>query len=99
MKRCLDNNITPNGLKCYVEPSIGNRDEEFLNEWHGILNECSTKLMNLTINYSVKMKDNTTTQINTLTDELKEMVSDSTYKNINSSLKKNEESRMKELLQ
>ena len=75
LKRCLENNIIPNGLKCFVEPSIGNRDEEFLNEWHGILNECSKKLMNLTIDYSGKTKENTTTQINTLTNELKEMVS------------------------
>ena len=99
LKRCVDSDIIPNGLKCYVEPSIGNRDEEFLNEWHAILNECSKKLMNLTIEYSEKTKENTTTQIKTLTDELKDMVSDSTYKNIASSLKKNEESRTKDLVQ
>ena len=99
LKRCVDSDIIPNGLKCYVEPSIGNRDEEFLNEWHAILNECSKKLMNLTIEYSEKTKENTTTQIKTLTNELKDMVSDSTYKNIASSLKKNEESRTKDLVQ
>ena len=46
LKKCLDNDIIPNGLKCFVEPSIGNRDEGFLNQWHGILNDCSKQLMN-----------------------------------------------------
>ena len=26
LNKCIDNNIVPNGLKVYVEPSIGNRD-------------------------------------------------------------------------
>ena len=55
--------------------------------------------MNLTIDYSVKTTESTTAQINKLTDELKEMVSETTYKDIATSLKKNEESRTKDLVQ
>ena len=61
LKKCLDNNIIPNGLKCFVEPSIGNRDEGFLNQWHGILNDCSKQLINLTIEWSTNNIETTKT--------------------------------------
>ena len=99
LKKCLENNIIPNGLKCYVEPSIGNKDDTFLNEWHTILDETSIKLMNLTIAYSEKTSKSTTEQTTKLSGELKEMVSESAYKNITTSLNKNEEARTKDLVQ
>ena len=34
LTKCLANNLTPNGLRVYVEPSIGNRNDEFLDKWH-----------------------------------------------------------------
>ena len=42
LKKCLDNNLVPNGLKVYVEPSIGNRNDEFLTKWHATIHtSCS----------------------------------------------------------
>ena len=41
MKRCLENNLTPKGLTVYVEPSIGNRDDVFMNKWQKRLEEFS----------------------------------------------------------
>ena len=95
----MDNNVTPNGLKCYVEPSIGNRDEDFLKQWHGILDDCSKNLINCAIDWSVKTIESTKTEIATLTEKLKALVSEPTYKDIASSLKKNEETRTKDLVQ
>ena len=99
LKKCLENNIIPNGLKCYVEPSIGNKDDTFLNEWHTILDETSIKLMNLTIAFSEKTSKSTTEQTTKLSGELKEMVSETAYKDITTSLNKNEEARTKDLVQ
>ena len=39
LKKCLDHNLVPNGLRVYVEPSIGNRNDQFLNKWHSRLDE------------------------------------------------------------
>ena len=52
LRKCLDNNIIPNGLRVYCEPSIGNRDEDFLEKWHNKLTECSKALINITIEWS-----------------------------------------------
>ena len=52
LRKCLDNNITPNGLRVYCEPSIGNRDEDFMEKWHNQLTECSKALINITIEWS-----------------------------------------------
>ena len=54
LKKCLDNDITPNGLRVYVEPSIGNRDDEFLQTWHEHLKEFSKTLTKSVIEYSEK---------------------------------------------
>ena len=45
-------NIIPNGLRTYLKPSIGNRDDVFLEGWHGILFDCSKKLINHSVDFS-----------------------------------------------
>ena len=98
LKKCLENNVIPNGLKAYVEPSIGNKDDDFLGEWHGILFECSKKLTNHSIAYSEKTIASTKTEITTTSEQLKALVSEPAYKKIEDSLKKNDETRNKDLM-
>ena len=44
LSKCLTNNLIPNGLKVFVEPSIGNHNEAFLTKWYGRLEEFSRTL-------------------------------------------------------
>ena len=60
LRICLDNNITLNGLRVYCEPSISNRDEDFLEKWHNQLTECSKALINITIEWSKNTIDSLT---------------------------------------
>ena len=54
LKKCLDNNLIPNGLKVYVEPSIGNRCDEFLEKWHNRMEEFSKVLTTDVIEFCEK---------------------------------------------
>ena len=51
LTKCLANNLTPNGLRVYVEPSIGNRNDEFLDKWHSRLDKFSQTLTNDVIGF------------------------------------------------
>ena len=97
LRKCLENNVIPNGLRAYVEPSIGNRDDDFLGGWHGILFECSKKLTNHSIDFSLKTIESTKTEMAVVTEQLKVLVSEQAYKKIQDSLQKNDDTRNKEL--
>ena len=98
LRKCLENNVIPNGLKAYVEPSIGNRDDAFLGDWHGTLFECSKKLTTLSIDWSLKTIASTKVEIATTEETLKALVSEQSYKKIQDSIQKNDETRNKELV-
>ena len=70
LKKCVDNIIIPNELRAYVEPSIGNRDDVFLEGWHGILFDCSKKLINHSVEFSVKIVETTKTEIKATEEQL-----------------------------
>ena len=80
-----------------MEPSIGNRDDEFLGVWHGILFDCSKKLNYHSISFSEKVIETTKTEIDLVTEQLKALVTEPAYKKIEDSLKKNDETRNKEI--
>ena len=97
LRKCLENDIIPNGLRTYVEPSIGNRDDVFLEGWHGILFECSKKLINHSIDFSVNVIETMKTEIKATEDQLKTLVTGPAYEKVEASLKKNDEIRIKDL--
>ena len=97
LRKCLENNVIPNGLKAYVEPSIGNRDDAFLGDWHSTLFECSKKLTTLSIDWSLKTIASTKVEIATTEETLKALVSEQYYKKIQDSIQKNDDTRNKEL--
>ena len=99
LKKCVDNNLTPNGLRVYVEPSIGNRDEEFLNNWHELLNGFSKTLTKNVIAYSEATIKRTADEIKEVTDELKALVTTRVYTDIETTLSNNDKSRSNELTQ
>ena len=71
-KKCLNNNIVPNGLKVFVEPSIGNRDEGFLTLWHSRLDKFS-KTSDVVKYWETKI-EKTKNKINEIGNRLKDLV-------------------------
>ena len=41
LEKCFHDKLTPNGLKINLEPTIGNQNEEFVNQWYKIQNDCA----------------------------------------------------------
>ena len=99
MKKCLDNNLVPNGLKVYVEPSIGNRDDAFLAQWHSRLETFSKTLTTDVIGYCEAEIAKTKDEITAISGQLKALVSAPIYTNIEKTIGTNEKSRVNELTQ
>ena len=97
LNKCVENSVIPNGLRAYVEPSIGNRDDVFLEGWHSILFDCSQKLIKHSVEFSGKIVETTKTEIKTTEDQLKALLTDQAYIKVDASLKKNDEIRVKDL--
>ena len=97
LTKCIDNNVTPNGLRVYVEPSIGNRDDEFLQSWHDDLNEFSKKLTRRVIEYSEKTVAKTRLEISETTEKLKALISEPAFTEIKKALTRNDNTRNNEL--
>ena len=99
LTKCLTNNLIPNGLKVYVEPSIGNRDETFLTKWYGTLDEFSRKLTNLVVEFSEQEITKTNEEIAAISQRLKTRLSDNEFTKINEVISTNRSIREKELQQ
>ena len=41
LEKCFHDKLTPNGLKINLEPTIGNQNEEFVNQWYKIQDDCA----------------------------------------------------------
>ena len=63
LKECLKIKRIPKGLKIDLEPSIGNNDDEFCAKWYSRLEEFSLTLMNDIVEYSEKVKNETSTKV------------------------------------
>ena len=98
LKKCLENNLVPNGLKVYVEPSIGNRSEEFLTKWHARLDEFSKILATDVIEFCEKEIEQTTNEIAETSEKLKNLVTTPEYTEITKTISVNEKSRNNELV-
>ena len=83
-----------------MEPSIGNRDDEFLYKWHDCLNHFSKTLRNDVIEYSEMTIMKTKEEIKEVSDQLKALVSTPVYTDIQKTLTftTNDKSRNNELV-
>ncbi len=99
LKKCIENNLVPNGLKVYVEPSIGNRDDTFLALWHERLDTFSRTLTNDVIQYCEQEVEKTKTEIAECSDRFKALVTPPVFSNISKTIETNEKTRVNELTQ
>ena len=97
LKKCIENSLVPNGLKVYVEPSIGNRDDTFLAQWHSRLEPrtLTTDVIGYCENEIAKTKN----EITEISDRLKALVTTPVFTNISKTIDTNEKSRVNELTQ
>ncbi len=99
LKKCLSNNLAPNGLRVYVEPSIGNRDDEFLTLWHSRLDEFSKTLTTDVIVYCENEIKNIKAEIADIDKKLKDLITPPEYSDISKAISANEQTRVNELVQ
>ena len=93
IKKCLEQDVIPNGLSVWVEPSIGNRDEAFLNKWHERMKEFSKVLANDVLEWSEATLSTTKGVIDDTTKDLKSLVTTKVYNDIQSTLEANDRIR------
>ena len=99
LSKCLTNNLVPNGLKVYIEPSIGNRDEAFLNKWYNRLEEFSRILTKDVVEFCEHEITKTKQEIDSTSEQLKHLLNDNEYNKINEAIGTNQSIREKELQQ
>ena len=85
---CIDIKRIPNGLVIDLEPSIGNNDEAFRAKWYQRLEEFSLTLMKDIVEYSEKVKEETSAKINTEEESLKISLNADDYNEVSEALNK-----------
>ena len=97
LQKCLDNNIVPNGLRLDLEPTIGNHDEEFLQNWYSKLEEYSKNFMQDVLSFCVKTNAETDANIKAVNTELQTAVEKAQYDNVRATIIQNNTLRSHEL--
>ena len=91
--------MIPNGLKVFVEPSIGNRDDDFLQKWHDRLETFSKTLTSDVIEYCEQVIAKTDEEIKEKTARLKDQVSTTVFADISNTITTNVISSFSALIQ
>ena len=97
LKECLKIKRIPNGLRLDLEPSIGNNDEDFCAKWYSRLEEFSLTLMNDIVEYSERIKTETTDKIKSEDATLKSAMKPEEYKEVCQVLDQNSTERKRML--
>ena len=99
LSRCITDGLVPKGLELMVEPTIGNHDQNFLDNWYSKLKQFSLSLMKDIVQFCDKTIDATTTEISTTESSLKSNTNQEQFKAIQSEIKSNEAAARKILQQ
>ena len=79
LEHCLVDGAIPLNFKINPEPSIGNHDEEFLEEWNNIIKRCQINLIRHTIQYTEKVITETQNNMKNLDADMKKDLHEQTY--------------------
>ena len=99
LSKCYRDKITPHGLSIYVEPSIGNQDEVFLETWHENLQSFSLTMMSQVITFCDQTINKVNEEIEKTKVELHAKLDRNEREEIVSTLEKNDELNRKHLQQ
>jgi hypothetical protein len=97
LKDCHKTKVIPKGLRIDVEPSIGNNDEEFCNQWFSRLEDFSLTLISDIITYSENIKTSTASKIEEETKFLRENLNGEDFQEFQEIMDRSSEKRRKRL--
>ena len=97
LPKCYRDKIIPHGLSIYVEPSIGNQDEAFLETWHENFQSFSLTLMSQVITFCDQTINKVNEEIEKTKVELHAKLDRNEREEIISTLEKNDELIRKQL--
>ena len=98
LARCIAEKLIPKGLKLVLEPTIGNFDQEFVDQWYSKLKGFSLILMKDIKTYREKTIKSTNESINTES-ILTNLTENQEFLNIEKILKTNEKATKRQLQQ
>ena len=99
LSKCLTNNLIPNGLRVFVEPSIGNRDDAFLKKWYERLDEFSRTLTNEVVEFCEQEITKTKLEIEGTSQRLKNNLTEPEFNKVKETITVNQSIRERELQQ
>ena len=91
LEKCFHNNLTPNGLKINLEPTVRNQNKEFVNQWYKIHDDCAKQLMNMTIKFCERTMKETEHEIKETDSKLQLNLPSTEYSNFKEQVSKNQE--------
>ena len=97
LEKCFRDKLTPNGLKINLEPTIGNQNEEFVNQWYKIQDNCAKQLMKRTIKFCETTIKETEHEIKEIDSKLQSNLRSTEYNNIKEQVSKNQEVTIQQL--
>ena len=99
LSRCINEGLVPKGLELMLEPTIGNHDQNFLDNWYSKLKQFSLTLMDDIVKFCDKTISETKTEINKAETTLKSNTNQEQFKAIKNEIQNNEETAKKMLQQ
>ena len=86
----IKSKLVPKGLELTLEPTIGNYDQDFIDNWYSNLKDFSLVLMERIVSFCDKTKEETTIKINSTESILKQKLEKKEYEEIKKTITSNE---------
>ena len=99
LSQCIDNKLVPQGLSLTLEPTIGNYDQTFIDNWYSKLKDFSLNLMGDVVSFCDKTISETNNKIEQTETLLKQHLEKKEYDEIQKTITANEASTKKLLHQ
>ena len=97
LTKCIDQKVVPKGLTLFLEPMIGNHDQEFLDNWYGKLKSFSFSMIQDIVKFCDKTLTDVKSNIKCSENTLKRFMEQEEFNEINKTIKINEEATKKVL--
>ena len=91
LERCFHDKLTPNGLKISLEHTIGNQNEEFVNQCYKIQDDCAKQLIKINIKFCETTIKETEHEIKETDSKLQTNLPSTAYSNIKEQVTRNQE--------
>lgn len=97
LEACIKDKLIPTNFKINLDPSIGNHNEEFLSTWYSKIEKFSLELMNDTVKFCSKTITESKATAKSIEDKIKIQAEPEEYNEIQTTINKYKEQKVKEL--